>query len=275
MIEIIAELGINHNAYLGIAKKLIDVAASAGLDYIKLQKRDINLVYSKEELDKPRESPWGTTTKEQKQGLEFSELDYLEIDEYCQNKRIKWFGSPWDVNSAAFLGAFDIPFIKIPSALITNLELLDVCKQIGKPVILSTGMSTFEQIGKAISIFNKPQIECIMHCTSTYPTDPLEVNIKCIPELKERYPWTKIGFSNHYPGLMAMTLAAAYGIEMLEFHITLDRTMYGSDQAASIEPSGTFELVQRLKLIRKMMGDGKKKVYDSEVPIMKKLRKVL
>jgi N-acetylneuraminate synthase len=273
MIEIVAEIGLNHNGDLEIAKKLIDVAASAGIDYLKFQKRDIDLVYSKEELDKPRESPWGTTTREQKQGLEFSELEYLELDEYCQSKRIKWFGSPWDVNSAAFLGAFDIPFIKIPSALITNLELLDVCKQIGKPVIISTGMSTLDQVDRTVSVFGKQNIECIMHCTSTYPTDPMEVNIKCIPELKERYPWTKIGFSNHYPGLMAMTLAAAYGIEMLEFHITLDRTMYGTDQAASIEPSGTFELMQRLKLIKRMMGDGKKKVYDSEIPIMKKLRK--
>ncbi len=274
MIEVIAELGINHSGDLEIAKKLIDVSASAGLDYVKFQKRDIDLVYSQEELDKPRESPWGTTTREQKEGLEFSELGYLEIDEYCRTKRIKWFGSPWDVKSAAFLGAFDIPFIKIPSALITNLELLDVCKQIGKPVIISTGMSTFEQIEDAIAMFGKSNIECIMHCTSTYPTDPLEINIKCISELKDRYPFTKIGFSNHYPGLMAMTLAAAYGIEMLEFHITLDRAMYGTDQAASIEPSGTFELMQRLKLVRKMMGDGKKRIYDSEIPIMKKLRKV-
>ncbi len=272
-IEIIGELGINHNGDLNLAKKMIDVCVAAGVDYIKVQKRDIDLVYSKEELDKPRESPWGTTTREQKQGLEFKKIDYIEIDNYCHDKGIKWFASPWDVNSAAFLGAFDIPFIKIPSALITNVELIDVCKQTGKSIILSTGMSTIQEIGDAVDIIGKSNIECIMHCTSTYPTNPIEINIKAIKQLRNVFPYTRIGFSNHYSGLMAMLLAAAQGVDMIEFHITLDRTMYGSDQAASIEPQGVFELMSRLKLIEKMMGDGEKKVYDSELPIIKKLRK--
>jgi len=271
MVEVVCEIGINANGDLAIAKKLIDVAASAGCNFVKFQKRTIDLVYSKEELDKPRESPWGTTTREQKLGLEFED-EYLDIDEYCKGK-IKWFASPWDVEAAHFLSVFETPFIKIPSALITNHELLKSCRMFSQKIILSTGMSTLEDVDEAIDILGEGCIYCIMHCTSTYPTSPQEINARCIKTLKERYPWAKIGFSNHYPGLMAMVLAAAYGAEMLEFHITLDRTFPGSDQAASIEPQGVFKLMEYLKLIEWMNGDGIKTVYKSELPILAKLRR--
>ena len=271
MVEVIAELGINHNGDLEIAKKLIDVAYSAGCDYVKFQKRTVELVYSKEELDRERYSPWGTTTREQKYGLEFDE-QYYAIDQYCSDK-IPWFASPWDIRSVEFLTQWNVPFMKIPSALITNEEILEYCRVSRHQIILSTGMSTYKEINHAIEILGQEKIYAILHCTSTYPTAPEEINAKCILTLKERYPWTKIGFSNHYPGLMAMLLAVAYGAEMIEMHITLDRTMYGSDQAASIEPQGLFALTQRINLIERMKGDGIKKVYSSEEPILAKLRR--
>jgi N-acetylneuraminate synthase len=278
MIEVIAELGINHNGDIKTTKKLIDIAYASECHYVKFQKRDIDLVYSEDELSKYRESPWGTTTRQQKEGLEFDKKDYDIIDKYCK-KKIPWFASPWDINSAAFLfDNYDVPFIKIPSALITNEELLYVCKQHidnGYPqrFMLSSGMSDYNMIDQAIGILGQENIYCIMHCTSTYPTDPKEINAACITTLMKKYPWTKIGFSNHYPGLMGMVLAAAYGAEVIECHITLDRTMYGSDQAASIEPRGLFELMSRLKLLETMIGDGEKQIYDSELPIIKKLRR--
>ena len=273
MVEVVAEIGINHSGSLDIVKKLIDVVSSAGISYIKMQKRTIDLVYTKEELDKPRESPWGETIRAQKEGLEFSTSQYQEIDSYCKERNIKWFASPWDVESASFLGTFDIPFIKIPSALITNFELLDICKQIRKPIILSTGMSTIEMIDKAVGFMGRNQIYCIMACTSTYPTKPEESNVKCISTFKERYPWAKIGFSNHYPGLMSMLMAVILEAEVIETHVTLDRSMYGSDQSASISPKGIYELMERIQLIEKMKGDGIKKIYDSELPILAKLRR--
>ncbi len=270
MIEVIAEIGINHGGNLDIAKRLIDVAYSAGCDYVKFQKRDIDLVYSKEELDKPRESQWGTTTRQQKMGLEFDLGDYCEIDDYCKGK-IKWFASPWDKNSIVFLNNFAMPLMKIPSALLTDKEYLESCK--GNKIVLSTGMSTLKQIDNAVDVLGEDNIYCLMHCTSTYPTDPSEVNVLCIENFKQLYPTLKIGFSNHYPGLMAMVMAVVLGAEMIEFHITLDRTMHGSDQAASIEPQGVFKLMEYIKLIDKMRGDGIKRVNDGELPIIKKLRR--
>jgi len=266
-------LTINHGGDLCIAKKLIDVASAAGCHYIKFQKRTISLVYSKEELDKPRESQWGITVREQKEGLEFNKYDYYELAFYCKQKGIKWFASSWDVLSLDMMVDFNIPFIKIPSALITNRELLEACKIYTIPVILSSGMSTLEMVDEAIDILGKDRVHCIMACTSTYPTKPEESNVKCITTLKERYPWTKIGFSNHYPGLMSMIMAYVLGAEMLEFHGTLDRSMLGSDQASSIEPKGVFELMERLRLIEKMQGDGIKKIFESEKLIMQKLRR--
>lgn len=275
MVEVIVELGINFNGDMDIAKKMIDVAYSAGAHYVKFQKRDIDVVYTPEELRKPRESQWGTRTRDQKEGLELDLYQYMEIDEYCKGK-IKWFISPWDYKSVKLMtqGHFEMPFLKIPSALITNFELLEEIKCHDIMVIVSSGMSTLKQLDDAVHFLGPQRIHCIMHCTSTYPTIPEEINAKCIHTLRERYPWCpKIGFSNHYPGLMAMVLAAAYGAEMIEFHLTLDRTMYGSDQAASIEPQGLFALMQRIKLIEQMKGDGIKKIYESEEPILAKLRR--
>ncbi len=272
MVEVVCEIGLNANGDINIAKKIIDVASAAGCQYIKLQKRKIDLVYSKEELDKPRESPWGTTFRDQKLGLEFNKNQYQEIDQYCRSKGIGWFASPWDVVSLDFITGFSIPFIKIPSPLITNKELLKLCKEYNKQVILSTGMSTKEMIDDAIDILGKDKIYAILHCTSTYPSRPDELNMRCILTLKKLYPWTKIGLSNHYPGLQGMLLAVCLDAEMIEFHATLDRTMYGSDQAASIEPKGIFELMERIRLIEDMKGDGVKKIFDSEIPIIKKLR---
>jgi N-acetylneuraminate synthase len=278
MVEIIYECGINHNGDIGIAQKMIDIASSAGCNFVKFQKRDIDIVYSKEELDKPRESPFGTTTRDQKKGIEFDEIDYSIIDEYCGDK-IPWIASPWDVNSLRMLANdFAMGTIKIPSALLTDIEFLGECKRLAKAnymhnFILADGMSTYDDLDLAISILGKEYIYCIMHCTSTYPTKPTEMNMLCIQDMKKRYPWAKIGFSNHYPGLMGMFLAVAYGAEMIEFHGTLDRTMYGSDQASSIEPQGVFKLVEGIKLIEQMKGDGIKKVYDSELPIIAKLRR--
>lgn len=273
MIEVVCELGINANGDLGITKKLIDVASSAGCQYVKFQKRNIDSIYTKEELDKPKESPWGITYGDYKRHIEFNKYDYIEIGLYCEQKGIKWFGSPWDIESAFFLGGFDVPFMKIPSALITNLELLEICKKIEIPIILSTGMSTLEMIDRAIDVIGRENIYCIMQCTSTYPSKPEESNVRCVTTLKERYPWAKIGYSNHYPGLLSMIMAITLGAEMIEFHATLDRSMYGSDQAASIAPRGIFELMERIKLIEQMKGDGVKKIFDSELEVMAKLRR--
>lgn len=272
MVEVIFEVGINHNGDLGLAKKLIDVAHASGCQYVKFQKRTIDLVYSKEELDKPRESPWGTTTRQQKEGLEFGYKEYVEIDNYCKGK-LFWFASPWDVDSVDFLMKFDVPFIKVPSALMTNETFLKKVRYTKLPVILSSGMCTLGMVDNAIDILGKDRIYAILHCTSTYPSAPDEINAKIIPIMKELYPKFKIGFSNHYPGLHAMELAVAYGAEMIEFHGTLNRTMPGSDQAASIEPKGVFELMDRIMLTEQMKGDGIKKIYDSEKPIMAKLRR--
>ena len=272
MIEVIAEAGINHNGDIETAKKLIDVAYAAGCQYVKFQKRTIDLVYTPEELDKPRESPWGDTTRQQKEGIEFGIKEYMEISSYCEGK-IGWFASPWDMESIDFLLRFDVPFIKIPSALITDFEFMDACKNTGKKLILSTGMCEEEQVSVAIDKYLKSTY-AILHCTSTYPTRPDEINMNYLESMIGRYAHNvKVGFSNHYPRLMALIMAACYGAEMLELHITLDRTMYGSDQAASIEPQGLFRLMEAIKLIEQMRGDGIKRVYGSEVPIIKKLRR--
>jgi len=274
MTEVVAELGINHNGSIETAKKMIDVAAAAGCDFVKLQKRDISLVYTKAELDSPRESPWGKTFREQKRGLEFDEDVYDELDEYCNAKDIGWFASPWDVNSLDFIARYDsCEFIKIPSPLLTNEELLNACLEVDKPVILSSGMSNLHMIDNAVSILGRDKIYCIMHCTSTYPSKPEELNLSCITGFKEKYGWTKIGFSNHNPGIIFMPIAVALGAEMVEFHLTLDRASYGSDQAASIESEGVFRLVKHIHNTEKAIGDGVKRIYESELPIMKKLRR--
>jgi len=272
MAEVIAEVGINANGNIGVAKQLIDVAHTSGCKYVKFQKRTVEKVYSEEELNTPRISDWGATNREQKHGLEFDLVDYMQIEDYCK-PRIPWFASPWDLSSLDFVASFNVPFIKIPSALITNEELLERCKNFDIPVILSTGMSTIPMIDRAIDILGRKRIDCIMHCTSTYPSKTEELNLGVIPILKERYPWTRIGFSNHHTGLVYMPIAAALGAELIECHITLDRSMYGSDQGASIEPEGLHKLNKWLSGVNAAMGDGVKRIYDSEVPIIKKLRR--
>ena len=273
-LEIVAELGINHGGDINIAEQMIDVAATAGCDYVKFQKRTVSVVYSKEELDKPRESPWGTTNRDQKYGLEFETDDYVQIDLHCTfESKIEWFASPWDYLSVGFLHVFNPPFMKIASACLTDTDILEACKGYGYQLILSTGMSTIEELDAAIDVVGKDNVYCIMHCTSTYPTKTEEMNLKCIPMLKERYPWAKIGFSNHHPGIVFMPAAVALGAEMIEFHITMDKTMYWSDQAASFNPEGVFKAVKYMKDVYISLGTGVKCVYPSEIPIREKLRK--
>jgi N-acetylneuraminate synthase len=272
MVELVYEIGINASGSIELAKKMIDVAYSAGAHYVKLQKRNVEVVYTKEELDAPRESPWGKTNREQKFGLEFTEGEYDEISQYCKG-RIGWFASPWDLDSVEFLRKYkDCVFIKIPSALITNYSILDAAIKTEKPVIISTGMSTMQEIDNAVKTLG-PSLYCIMHCTSTYPSKPEELNLNMIRTLKDMYPKKKIGFSNHNPGIIYMPVAAALGAEMIEFHGTLERSSYGSDQSSSIEPEGVHKLAKYIKGVTLAMGDGVKKVYDSEIPIIKKLRR--
>ena len=273
--ELIAEIGINHNGDLSVAKKLIDIAHSAGCQYVKFQKRTVEDVYTPEELAIPRESPFGTTTKEQKYGIEFTANDYYEIDAYCSRKGIKWFASPWDYNSITDIIEYGSCFYKIPSALLTSDDCIRECIKMSElPFILSTGMSTMDEIHHAVNLIPEGRLYSILHCTSTYPSKEDEQNLNVITTLKRHFPDTKIGFSNHSPGLTYMVGAMALGAEMIEFHITLDRTMYGSDQASSIEPEGVFKLGKYAKGMNVALGDGVKKIYDREIPILEKLRRI-
>jgi len=270
--KIVAEIGINHNGDMKIAQELIDVAANANCDYVKFQKRTIDLVYTPEELATPRENPFGPTNGDLKRGLEFDKEEYQEITEYCESRDIGWFASPWDVESVKVLKDLNVPYMKVASAMLTDFDILEEMRFTNIPVILSTGMSTYEEVNAAVKYFG-PQIAYILACTATYPTPPEESNINFIKTLKMDYPDYKIGFSNHSPGLTNMIAAAALGIEMLEFHITLDRSMFGSDQSASIEPEGTRKIVKHVRHLETAMGDGEWTVFPSEVPIKAKLRK--
>jgi N-acetylneuraminate synthase len=268
---VIAEIGINHNGSIKIAKELIDVASNAGCDAVKFQKRTVDIVYSKKELDKPRESPWGTTNREQKYGLELSFDDYVEIDKYCKRKKIMWFASCWDKKSVDFIDQFNPVCYKIASATLTDNSLLKYTKGKEKPIILSTGMSTSEQIKKAVKVLGEDNL-IILHCTSTYPSKPSELNLKVIPEFKKNFN-SPIGYSGHEIGVFPSVAAVLMGACVIERHITLDRSMYGSDQAASLEPQGLKRMVRDIRLVPIIMGDGIKRVYDSEQPIIEKLRK--
>ncbi|MFC1674278.1 N-acetylneuraminate synthase family protein [Candidatus Omnitrophota bacterium] len=271
---IIAEIGINHNGDINIAKKLIDGAVFTGCDGVKFQKRTVEKVYSKDELDKPRESPWGTTTREQKYGLELGEEEYDEINRYCKEKGILWFASAWDIESQIFLRKYNLKFNKIASAMLTNKELLEEVAQEKKHTFISTGMSTIEEIGKAITIFKKNNCPFeLMHCNSRYPMPDEEANLKLIPELRERFN-CKVGYSGHEVGLITTCAAVALGAISIERHITLDRSMYGSDQAASVEIMGFYRLVNYIRTIEKAMWDGVKRITPQEEVIKKKLRKV-
>lgn len=271
-IFITAEIGINHNGDLEITKQLIDVAKLAGADAVKFQKRSIEKVYSKEELDKPRESPWGTTTREQKLGLEFGKEEYDEIDRYCRQKDIEWFASAWDLESQGFLRQYNLKHNKIASALITYKDLLCEVASERKHTFISTGMCDLQMIDQAVEIFKKADCPFeLMHCVSTYPTIDEDANLNCIQTLKDRYQ-CDVGYSGHEVGQAVSYAAAALGISSLERHITLNRALYGSDQAASIEPALFIQLVGGIRKIEKAMGDGVIKIQENEVPIAKKLR---
>ena len=268
---IIAEIGINHNGDIDLAKELILKSKSSGCDAVKFQKRDIESVYSQEELDTPRESPFGTTTREQKEGIEFSIEEDKQLQSYTQELGLDFIVSCWDSKSLDLVEEhLDVKYHKVASAMATDKEFLKKLNDIGKPVILSVGMCTDDEVSAAMSILLN--VEYILACTSTYPTIAEEINLKYIETLKRLYPNTRVGFSNHYNGLDACVGSVLFGAECVEFHITKDRTMYGSDQVASIQDSD--DLVDSIRKMELMVGDGIKKVYDSEVPIAAKLRKV-
>jgi len=269
---VVAEIGINHNGDIEIAKKLIAAAMLAGCEAVKFQKRTIDVVYSKEELTRPRESPFGLTNGDLKRGLEFGFSEYRQIDETCKLHNITWFASCWDEDSLKFIEQFNPPCYKIASASLTNDNLLRKHRATRKPIILSTGMSTLDQIDHAIEVVGKEDL-IIMHCTSTYPSKVSELNLKCIPMLKERYN-VPIGYSGHEVGLSTTMAAIDLGACIVERHITLDRAMWGSDQAASVEPQGIWRLVRDIRSNEEAMGDGIKRVYESEKEIIKKLRRV-
>jgi N-acetylneuraminate synthase len=271
-IFIVAEIGINHNGDMVICKELIDVATDAGCNAVKFQKRDIDQVYTQEMLESPRESPWGTTQREQKEGIEFGAEQYGEIDRYCKKKGIEWFASAWDTNSQEFLRQFDCKHNKIASAMIVHKELLKMVAEEKTHTFISTGMTTYEDIQTAIDIFK--QANCpfeLMHTISTYPMKDEDANLNMINTLRDKFK-CDVGYSGHEVGLSVSYAAAALGISSLERHITLGRAMYGSDQSASVEPSGLRQLVGAVRKIEQAMGDGKKRLIETEIPIAKKLR---
>ncbi len=270
-IYVIAEIGINSNGSVELTKELIDKAAKAGCHAVKLQKRTIDLVYSQEELDALRDSPWGTTNRQQKEGLEFTIEQHKDFEDHANSKGLDYFVSCWDEDSIDLVEKnLNVKYHKIPSALLTSRSFLEKINSTGKKVIVSTGMTSQEEIDMAISILDN--VEYILACTSTYPTKDDEMNLNYITTLKNKYPQYKIGFSNHHSGLMGCFGASALGAECIEFHITKDRSMYGSDQAASIE--NCDELVSGVIKMTSILGDGIKVVYESEKPIAQKLRKV-
>jgi len=268
---IVAEIGINHNGDLNLAKKLIDMAVFAGCDAVKFQKRTIELVYTPEELAKERESPFGTTNGDLKRGLEFGEKEYQEIDRYCKERGIIWFASPWDVRSVDFLEKFNVPCYKIASPCLTDDELLKYVKSKGKPIILSTGMSTEEEIKRAVKILGEKNL-VVLHCTSTYPSKLEELNLKVIHWLKKEFN-CPVGYSGHETGIVEPVMAVVLGACAVEKHITLDRAMWGSDHAASLEPNGLNRLVRDIRNLPICLGNGEKRVFESEIPILQKLRK--
>jgi N-acetylneuraminate synthase len=274
-IVISAEIGINHNGDMSICKQLIDGAAESGADCVKFQKRDINEVYTQEYLDSPRESPWGTTQREQKAGLEFSAEQYQEIEAYCQTKGIDWYASAWDINSQNFLRQFNSKYNKVASAMIVYKELLKEIASEGKHTFISTGMTTYEDIQAAVDIFNEANCPFeLMHTVSTYPMKDEDANLKMIETLREKFN-CNIGYSGHEVGLAISYAAAALGITSLERHITLDRSMYGSDQSASVEVPGFRQLIGVVRKIEVAMGDGVKRIYEAEKSIADNLRQHL
>jgi N-acetylneuraminate synthase len=269
---VVAEIGINHNGDLKIAKKLIDVAVASGCSAVKFQKRTIDVVYGAAELARLRESPFGTTNGELKRALEFGKEQYAEIDAHCKKAGITWFASPWDEASVEFLEEFDVPCHKVASASLTDDHLLRHIRATKKPVILSTGMSTMAQVDHAVEVLGLQDL-IVLHATSTYPASYDELNLKVIPALAKRFQ-VPIGYSGHETGIASSVASVALGAAMVERHLTLDRAMWGSDQAASLEPNGMQRLVRDIRLVETSFGDGKKRLLDREVPIMEKLRRV-
>ena len=275
MTFITAEIGINHNGSMKIAKELIDVASSAGCNAVKFQKRNVEKVYSKKVLDSYRESMWGTTTREQKFGLEFSEKQYSKIDQYCKKKKILWYVSCWDVGSQIQMRKFKTKYNKVASAMLTHKKLLETIAEEGKYTFISTGMSTMKDISKAVKIFKTHNCPFeLMHSHSAYPMPPHEANLKMIQTLRKKFK-CKVGYSGHEISSYSICLAATLlGATSIERHITLDRSMYGSDQAASLEPPGLIRLVRDIRELDFILGDGKKIIWDSELPAQKKLREI-
>jgi len=270
---IISEIGINHNGDMNLVKKLIDASVDAGANAVKFQKRTLEKVYTKEELDQERESPWGSTNREQKRGLELTKEDYEQLNAYCKDKGIYWFASAWDLESQIFLSQFDCKYNKVASARITHKEILELIASEGKHTFISTGMAPYEEIKAAVDIFKSRNCSFeLMHCVSTYPAKPENLNLRCIQTLMEKFN-CNVGYSGHETGLGPSLAAVVLGATSLERHITLDRSMYGSDQSASIEPHGFKNLISTIRAVENAMGDGIKKVLDEENEIAKKLKR--
>jgi N-acetylneuraminate synthase len=268
---VVAEIGINHNGSIDNTFALIDIAVQHNCNAVKFQKRTIDIVYSQDELTRPRDSPFGSTNGDLKEGLEFGYEEFLEIDKYCKEKGIGWFASCWDESSVDFIERFDPPCYKIASASLTDDDLLRYHNKLKKPLIISTGMSTMEEINHAVQTIGTDNL-IILHSTSTYPANPEELNLSVIQVLREIYD-VPIGYSGHEVGVATSCAAIYFGACMVERHITLDRALWGSDQAASLEPDGLRRLVEYIRVLEIARGDGIKKVYPSEIPIIKKLRR--
>jgi len=269
---LVGEIGINHNGNIEQAKNLIATAKNAGWNAVKFQKRTIDIVYTPEELAKPRESPFGQTNGELKYGLEFGQQEYERIDRFCEEEEIPWFASCWDQKSVDFIDQFNPPCYKIASATLTDDALLRHTRAKGKPIMLSTGMSTLEEVDHAVEVLGKEDL-ILIHTCSVYPSYYPELNLRMIPELRKRYG-VPVGYSGHETGLPSSVAAAALGACVVERHITLDRSMWGSDHAASLEPSGITRLARDIRLVEQSMGDGVKRVCERDVPVMQKLRRV-
>jgi N-acetylneuraminate synthase len=269
---VIAEIGINHNGDIDICKQLIDVAVAAGADAVKFQKRTVDVVYTAAELARPRENPFGATNGDLKRGLEFGQEQYAEIDSYCRAHGIAWFASCWDEASVDFIDQFNPPAYKIASASLTDDDLLRHHRAKGKPIILSTGMSSLEQIDHAVQVLGKQDL-IILHSCSTYPAHYEELNLRVIPVLAQQFD-VPVGYSGHETGIPSSVAAVALGACMIERHLTLDRALWGSDHAASLEPNGFTRLVRDIRLIETSMGDGVKRVLEREKPIIEKLRRI-
>ena len=271
---VIAEIGINHNGDVAIAKQLIDVAVQAGCDAVKFQKRTPSICVPPDQASMPRETPWGTMTYlEYKERIEFGKPEFSAIDDHCDANGIMWFASPWDVPSVEFLEGFNTPVFKIASACLTDDELLIAIRQTTKPVIMSTGMSSLEEIDHAVSLLDRSKL-ILGQATSTYPCKPEELNLRAIGSLQQRYQ-VPVGYSGHETGLQTTVAAVALGAVFVERHITLDRAMWGTDHAASVEPQGLTRLVRDIRNVESALGDGNKRVFESEVSVRKKLRRVL